>query len=42
MGQRQVETEKIPKKVTKVFEEVKRKQELWYEQGEQVVVMEEG
>jgi len=25
-----------------VFEEVKRKQELWYEQGEQVVVMEEG
>ena len=42
MGQRQVEKEKIPKKVTKVFEEEKRKQELWYEQGEQVVVMEEG
>ena len=40
--QKQVETEEIPKTIPKVFEEEKRKQELWYEQGQQVVVMEEG
>jgi len=39
---RQVEKEEITKNVSKVFEEGTRMQDLWYEQGQQVVVIEEG
>ena len=42
VDERQVEKEEIPKKVSNVFEEGNRMQGLWYEQGEQVVVIEEG
>jgi len=42
VDERQVEKEEIPKKVSKVFEERTRMQDLWYEQGQQGVVIEEG
>jgi len=41
VDERQVEKEEIPKKVSKVFEERTRMQDLWYEQWQQGVVKEE-